>query len=65
MGEKEDISYKLTSEGRFLSGPRSRIREFVFVLKVAMEFIKGFRALHFLGPCITVFGSARFKEDHP
>lgn len=25
----------------------------------------GFRNLHFIGPCITVFGSARFKEDHP
>jgi uncharacterized protein (TIGR00730 family) len=29
------------------------------------EFIRGFRALHFTGPCVTVFGSARFKEDHP
>jgi uncharacterized protein (TIGR00730 family) len=29
------------------------------------EFIRGFRALHFVGPCVTVFGSARFKEDHP
>jgi uncharacterized protein (TIGR00730 family) len=28
-----------------------------------MQFIKGFRNLHFLDPCITVFGSARFKED--
>ncbi|HZW09373.1 MAG TPA: TIGR00730 family Rossman fold protein [Phycisphaerales bacterium] len=26
--------------------------------------IKGFRALHFTGPCVTVFGSARFGEDH-
>ena len=25
----------------------------------------GFRSLHFVGPCITVFGSARFKEDSP
>jgi uncharacterized protein (TIGR00730 family) len=30
-----------------------------------LQFIKGFRALHFIGPCVTVFGSARFKEDHP
>jgi len=30
-----------------------------------MEFIRGFRVLHFVGPCVTVFGSARFKEDHP
>jgi uncharacterized protein (TIGR00730 family) len=29
------------------------------------DFIRGFRALHFVGPCITVFGSARFQEDHP
>lgn len=29
------------------------------------EFIRGFRTLHFVGPCVTVFGSARFHEDHP
>jgi uncharacterized protein (TIGR00730 family) len=27
--------------------------------------MRGFRALHFLGPCVTVFGSARFTPDHP
>jgi uncharacterized protein (TIGR00730 family) len=27
--------------------------------------MKGFRTLHFVGPCVTVFGSARFGEDHP
>ena len=30
-----------------------------------LEFIRGFRALHFSGPCVTVFGSARFPEGHP
>ncbi|MGE3975503.1 MAG: TIGR00730 family Rossman fold protein [Bdellovibrionales bacterium] len=30
-----------------------------------MECIRGFRALHFVGPCVTIYGSARFKEDHP
>jgi uncharacterized protein (TIGR00730 family) len=52
------------TEREFLEGPHSRFREFMFVLRVAQEFIKGFRKLHFVGPCITVFGSARFKEDH-
>lgn len=52
------------SERRFLEGPRSRRREFIFSFKVLYEFLKGFRALHFVGPCVTVFGSARFKEDH-
>lgn len=54
-----------SSEGTFLEGPRSRWAEFVFVLKVGWEFIKGFRALHFIGPCITFFGSARFTEKDP
>jgi len=53
------------SEIKFLEGPRSRWQEFMFTLKVMVEFIKGFRALAFTGPCVTVFGSARFKEDHP
>jgi len=48
----------------YLEGPKSRGYEFLFSIKVWMQFIKGFRALHFIGPCITVFGSARFKEDH-
>ncbi|MEP7382847.1 MAG: TIGR00730 family Rossman fold protein [Gemmatimonadota bacterium] len=50
---------------RFLEGPRSRWTEFVSVLSIAREFIEGFRRLHFVGPCVTFFGSARFKEDHP
>lgn len=53
------------SEIRFLDGPRSRWEEFKMVVKVSFEFIKGFRALHFVGPCVTIFGSARFKEDNP
>src|SRR6201993_4129292 len=53
------------SEIQFLEGPQSYWKEFVFSLKVLKEFIKGFRTLHFSGPCVTVFGSARFKEGHP
>jgi uncharacterized protein (TIGR00730 family) len=49
----------------FLDGPKSRSYELTFAIKVFWQFIKGFRTLHFAGPCITVFGSARFKEDNP
>lgn len=52
-------------EIKFLEGPRSRWADFKFVLKVVLEFVRGFRALHFIGPCVAVFGSARFKEDSP
>jgi hypothetical protein len=34
------------------------------VIRIAFEFITGFRKLHFVGPCVTVFGSARFEEGH-
>jgi uncharacterized protein (TIGR00730 family) len=52
-------------EINFLEGPQSRVKDFIFTIKVMFEFVKGFRVLHFVGPCITIFGSARFKEDHP
>jgi len=49
----------------YLDGPKSRGYELGFAWRVFWQFIKGFRNLHFTGPAITVFGSARFKEDHP
>ena len=48
----------------YLDGPKSRGYELGFTFKVLWQFLKGFRALHFIGPCVTVFGSARFKEDN-
>jgi uncharacterized protein (TIGR00730 family) len=53
-----------TEEIKFLQGPATRRGEFMRALRILLEFIRGFRALHFIGPCVTVFGSARFKEDH-
>ena len=52
-------------EAFFLAGKASRTKEFFRVVRIALEFIRGFRRLHFVGPCVTVFGSARFKEGHP
>jgi uncharacterized protein (TIGR00730 family) len=49
----------------YLEGPQSRSVEFAFAWKVFWQILAGNRALYFVGPCITVFGSARFKEDHP
>jgi uncharacterized protein (TIGR00730 family) len=48
----------------YLEGPKSRGYELLFACRVFWQFLKGFRTLHFAGPCITVFGSARFKEDN-
>ena len=47
-----------------LEGPHSRLREILLLLRAARDLVRGFRALHFVGPCVTVFGSARFDEQH-
>jgi uncharacterized protein (TIGR00730 family) len=52
-------------ERLFLQGPRRRGSETMTAVRVLGELVRGFRALHFTGPCVTVFGSARFHEDHP
>jgi uncharacterized protein (TIGR00730 family) len=53
------------AEHLFLRGPRPRGIELAEALRIFAELIKGFRRLHFVGPCVTVFGSARFTEEHP
>lgn len=50
------------AEELFLEGPRSRSRELLTLVRVMRDFLRGFRALHFVGPCVTVFGSARIKS---
>ncbi|MBN9295058.1 MAG: TIGR00730 family Rossman fold protein [Flavobacteriia bacterium] len=51
-------------EKSFLSGARTRWQELKYTLGVIAQFVKGFRALHFLGPTVTIFGSARFGENN-
>jgi uncharacterized protein (TIGR00730 family) len=50
---------------RFLEGPQARRSELWRAIAIFAELIRGFRALHFVGPCVTVFGSARLKPDDP
>lgn len=54
-----------THEIRLLRGPQRRGSELARALRIFCELMRGFRRLHFVGPCVTVFGSARFAEDHP
>ncbi len=68
MEDKENIENNEriipAKESVYLDGARPRMNEFFFACDIFLQFIKGFRTLHFVGPCITVFGSARFTEDH-
>src|SRR5437773_9569395 len=49
----------------FLEGPRSRFAEFFTLLRVMRDFLRGVRTLQFIGPCVTVFGSARISPGDP
>lgn len=66
---QEDIKDKSIEpqkeERYFLEGPHSRTQDFKFAFHIFLEFIRAFRVLHFVGPCVTVFGSARIREGHP
>jgi uncharacterized protein (TIGR00730 family) len=61
--EKEIIEQKFfeleSPDQSLLSGPSSRLHDLVTIIRVAKDLLMGFRALHFAGPCVTIFGSAR------
>jgi uncharacterized protein (TIGR00730 family) len=46
-----------------LEGPRSRASELQSLFSIMWDFLRGFRVLHFVGPCVTVFGSARIQPE--
>lgn len=55
---------ELLAEEIFLRGPDDLLLDFDRAVKVFNEFVTGCRGLYDIGPAVTVFGSARFAEDH-
>jgi uncharacterized protein (TIGR00730 family) len=60
----DQLQSDVRAEAQYLAGRSSRKKEILRVIRIALEFLRGMRALHSIGPAITVFGSARFKEGH-
>ncbi|MCA9829178.1 MAG: TIGR00730 family Rossman fold protein [Dehalococcoidia bacterium] len=60
-----DRGKRARQERLFLEGPQGRGFELRHTWRVFSEYWRALRALHFVGPCVTVFGSARFDEQHP
>jgi uncharacterized protein (TIGR00730 family) len=54
-----------SDEVRFFQGPQPRSFELGKAFGIFCELMRGFRTFHFLSPCVTVFGSARFGEGSP
>ena len=65
VGESGDARAARRQDRVLLEGPHSRRKDLLLVLRTIRDFIAGFRTLHFVGPCVTVFGSARYDESHP
>ena len=65
ISEKDIIEQEMfelvSPDHSFLSGPRSRLHDFGTLFRVSLDFLRAFRVLHFVGPCVTIFGSARTK----
>lgn len=51
-------------ERAFLAGKRDRGADLESAVRVFLEILRGFEFFDVPGPCVTVFGSARFAEDH-
>jgi uncharacterized protein (TIGR00730 family) len=52
-------------EREFLVGARTLENEMERLKRISKEFENGFSKLFKIGPAVTVFGSARYKEGHP
>jgi hypothetical protein len=52
------------AEKAFLSGRRNREADLESAVTFFLKFLRGFESFDFDEPCVTVFGSARFREDH-
>jgi hypothetical protein len=48
----------------FLEGPKSRTFEFFHAFQVFFEMLLGFRKLHFVGTCVTVFDVGGNKIEY-
>lgn len=56
--EEERFELEIPERG-FLAGPRSRLHDLGTIFRVGADFVRAFRTLHFVGPAVTIFGSAR------
>ena len=51
-------------EREFLADARTPAKERARLRRITDEFARAFKGLYEVGPAVTVFGSARFNEDH-
>ena len=62
---KQELFELEIADRTLLSGPSSRLHNLTTLFRVGKDLLYAFRALHFAGPCVTIFGSARTPARHP
>jgi uncharacterized protein (TIGR00730 family) len=60
--EKEERIRKAFAERDF---QEIKARDSWQIFKIMSEFVEGFEKMSKIGPCVSIFGSARTKPDHP
>lgn len=63
----------MTEENKQLANSARKVRRWATMkgenswtmFKIVAEFVNGFEKMNRLGPCISIFGSARTPKDHP
>ena len=63
--DRKEWPKKVRRDFSLLEGAEGRFADFRSAVKIGLESLKGFWAFRRERNCVTVFGSARFKEDHP
>lgn len=61
--EKEAQTFEKAFESKNWNEVRSNDSWAIF--KIMSEFVNGYESLARIGPCVSIFGSARTKPDHP
>ncbi|MEO7311012.1 MAG: TIGR00730 family Rossman fold protein [Chitinophagaceae bacterium] len=56
---------ELTNVSKTRKWSESKANSSWMIFKIMAEFVDGFEALAKIGPCISIFGSARTKPGHP
>lgn len=62
---EEDDDYKIKKAFRDKDWNEIKSSDSWAVFKVMSEFVEGFERLAKIGPCVSIFGSARTSEDNP
>lgn len=64
--DKDKINAKsvISEERRFLRGPQKFRKELLRTLRIMYEYVRAFHTFRDVRNCVTIFGSARFPENH-